>query len=83
MRSSHALCGSRNHGVTKSDRQKRCVSSQKKGVKIEFSYIYIVIFKLLGTTTLFYKTVLFVGFSVQSSWMKFKKVLVSSFGPTF
>ncbi len=30
MRSSHALRGSRNHGVTKSDRQKRCESSQKR-----------------------------------------------------
>jgi len=39
MRSSHALRGSRNHGVTKSDRlQKKGVNLAKKGVKIEFSF---------------------------------------------
>jgi hypothetical protein len=30
MGSSHALRGSQNHGVTKSDRQKRCESNQKR-----------------------------------------------------
>jgi hypothetical protein len=30
MRSSHALRDSQNHGVTKSDQQKRCESSQKR-----------------------------------------------------
>jgi hypothetical protein len=39
MRSSHALRGSQNHGVMKST-GKKGVNLGKKGVKIEFSYVY-------------------------------------------
>jgi len=38
MRSSHALRGSQNHGVTKSDRQKWCESSQKRCENRIFQY---------------------------------------------
>jgi hypothetical protein len=41
MRSSHALRGSRNHGVTKSDRQKKCESSQKRCENRIFLKIFV------------------------------------------